>query len=246
MLPSRGSQQNVGLSVCVLKLIRQLFFSYQQSGGSNDSHNCWPSSCEQVKFLVQICEERVWQQSQRRQGLQLSHMTCTWLPHISQKHLESCAGVPGYRWIHFDGDMPLLPWLAEAVCLVRWRGLLCVDGNWEYKRVRGPGFGRDINKGDIEKEETGLNKRVQKDPVAVSFLLASWGRAQDRSATKSFPGCPGLHENPLDSASGIVHAQGLVMSRRARAGQTSGPFMALKALCSVSVHSKDWAVRELA
>ena len=49
--------------------------------------------------------------------------------------------------------------------------------------MRGPGFGGDINKGDInkgdiEKEETGLNKRVQKDPVAASFLLASWGRAR--------------------------------------------------------------------
>jgi hypothetical protein len=43
----------------------------------------------------------------------------------------------------------------------------------EYKRVRGPGFGGDINKGDIEKEETGLNKRVQKDPVVASFFLAS-------------------------------------------------------------------------
>ena len=30
----------------------------------------------------------------------------------------------------------------------------------------------------MEKEETGLNKRVQKDPVAASFLLASWGRAR--------------------------------------------------------------------
>jgi hypothetical protein len=39
--------------------------------------------------------------------------------------------------------------------------------------VRGPGFGGDINKGDINKqEETGLNKLVQKDPVAVSFSLA--------------------------------------------------------------------------
>jgi hypothetical protein len=54
--------------------------------------------------------------------------------------------------------------------------------------VRGPGFGRDINKGDInkgdinkgdiEKEEIGLNKRVQKDPVAASFFLASWARAR--------------------------------------------------------------------
>jgi hypothetical protein len=32
----------------------------------------------------------------------------------------------------------------------------------------------------MEKEETGLNKCVQKDPVAASFLLASWGRAQQR------------------------------------------------------------------
>ena len=49
--------------------------------------------------------------------------------------------------------------------------------------MRGPGFGGDINRGDInqgdinqgdtEKEETGLNKRVQKDPVAASFFLAS-------------------------------------------------------------------------
>jgi hypothetical protein len=44
--------------------------------------------------------------------------------------------------------------------------------------VRGPGFGGDTNKGDIEKEETGLNKRGQKDPVAASFFLASWARAR--------------------------------------------------------------------
>jgi hypothetical protein len=47
---------------------------------------------------------------------------------------------------------------------------------WElrvYKSERGPGFGGDINKGDIEKEETGLNKHVQKELVAASFFLAS-------------------------------------------------------------------------
>jgi hypothetical protein len=55
--------------------------------------------------------------------------------------------------------------------------------------VRGPGFEGDINKGDrykqgrykqwrYKQEETGLNKRVQKDPVAASFFLASWARAQ--------------------------------------------------------------------
>jgi hypothetical protein len=31
----------------------------------------------------------------------------------------------------------------------------------------------------MEKEETGLNKCVQKDPVAASFLLASWARATE-------------------------------------------------------------------
>jgi hypothetical protein len=50
--------------------------------------------------------------------------------------------------------------------------------------VRGPGFGGDIKTREIYKqgrykqgrykqEETGLNKRVQKDPVAASFFLAS-------------------------------------------------------------------------
>ena len=32
----------------------------------------------------------------------------------------------------------------------------------------------------MEKEETGLNKRVQKDPAVASFLLASWGRARQQ------------------------------------------------------------------
>jgi hypothetical protein len=30
----------------------------------------------------------------------------------------------------------------------------------------------------MEKEETGLNKCVQKDPVAASFFLASWAHAR--------------------------------------------------------------------
>jgi hypothetical protein len=107
---------------------------------------CSPSS---IPSRTPPCGERVWRQSQRHQGLQLSRMICTWLPHIRHKHLECCAGVPGYRWIQFGGDLPLLPWLAEAACLVRWHGLLCVDGNWEYKRVRGPGFGGDIKTGEI-------------------------------------------------------------------------------------------------
>jgi hypothetical protein len=33
--------------------------------------------------------------------------------------------------------------------------------------------------GRYKQEETGLNKRVQKDPAVASFLLASWGRARD-------------------------------------------------------------------
>ena len=36
----------------------------------------------------------------------------------------------------------------------------------------------------MEKEETGLNKRVQKDPVAASFLLASWARARSGAETR--------------------------------------------------------------
>jgi hypothetical protein len=140
-----------------------------------------PISCI---YEVIRCEEQVWRQSQRCQGLQLSRMTCIWLPHISHKHLESCAGVPGYWWIHFDGDTPLLPWLAEAACLVRWRGLLCVDGNWEYKRVRGPGFGGDINKGDINK------KKQDWINVCRRILLqhrSSWpvGCTQDFSASST-------------------------------------------------------------
>jgi hypothetical protein len=77
-------------------------------------------------------------------------MTCTWLPHIRHKHLECCAGVPGYRWIQFGGDLPLLPWLAEASGLARGRGLRCVDER-EYKRVRGPGFRGDIKTREIKK-----------------------------------------------------------------------------------------------
>ena len=50
--------------------------------------------------------------------------------------------------------------------------------------MRGPGFGGDINKGDIEKEEIGLNKRVQKDPVAASFFLAGRERARSGAETR--------------------------------------------------------------
>ena len=36
----------------------------------------------------------------------------------------------------------------------------------------------------MEKEETGLNKCVQKDPVAASFFLASWARATVGAKTR--------------------------------------------------------------
>ena len=36
----------------------------------------------------------------------------------------------------------------------------------------------------MEKEETVLNKRVQKDPVAASFFLASWARATVGAETR--------------------------------------------------------------
>ena len=36
----------------------------------------------------------------------------------------------------------------------------------------------------MEKEETGLNKCVQKDPVAASFFLASWARARSGAETR--------------------------------------------------------------
>jgi hypothetical protein len=57
------------------------------------------------------------------------------------------------------------------------RGLLFEGGLLLGGRYKNKG---DMNKGDIEKEETGLNKRVQKDPVAASFFLASWARARTR------------------------------------------------------------------
>ena len=36
----------------------------------------------------------------------------------------------------------------------------------------------------MEKEETGLNKCVQKDPVAASFFLASWARERVGAETR--------------------------------------------------------------
>ena len=36
----------------------------------------------------------------------------------------------------------------------------------------------------MEKEETGLNKRVQKDPVAASFFLASWAHVRVGAETR--------------------------------------------------------------
>lgn len=122
-----------------------------------------------VLFYVHWCGERVWWQSQRRQGLQLSHMTCTWLPHIRHKHLECCAGVPGCRWIQFGGDLPLLPWLAEASWLARGRGLRCVDER-DYKRSERPRV-----RGRYKQEESGLNKLLLEGLVVASFSLVESG-----------------------------------------------------------------------
>jgi hypothetical protein len=99
----------------------------------------------------------------RRQGLQLSLMTCTWLPHlnISHNHHESCAGVPGY-WAN-----PFW-WRYAPAALISWS---CVPGEvtWPavsgwglrvYKRER-PGLERGLLLvGDIdeEKEERGRLK----------------------------------------------------------------------------------------
>jgi hypothetical protein len=133
--------------------VRNLQFILALLGIWPKLYSCWasilpPSHCHGLWTPLE-CGERVWRQSQRRQGLQLSHMTCTWLPHIRHKHLECCAGVPGYRWIQFGGDLPLLPWLTEASWLARGRGLRCVDER-EYKRSERPRvWGRYKNKGDI-------------------------------------------------------------------------------------------------
>jgi hypothetical protein len=69
--------------------------------------------------------------------------------------------------------MLLLPWLAEAACLVRWHGLLWMDGDWEYVRVRGPGFeGERWGKRWSERDEDWslLNKLLLEELVVVSFL----------------------------------------------------------------------------
>jgi hypothetical protein len=67
----------------------------------------------------------------------------------------------------------------------------------EYTRVRGPGFGGRYKQGRYKQgrykqgrykqEETGLNKRVQKDPVAASFFLASWARARGMPLYDTLP-----------------------------------------------------------
>jgi hypothetical protein len=56
--------------------------------------------------------------------------------------------------------MPLPPWLAEAVCLVRWHGLPWVDGGWEYisrtpwvPRVPVAALRRPCNKGCWEESD---------------------------------------------------------------------------------------------
>jgi hypothetical protein len=61
----------------------------------------------------------------------------------------------------FGGDMPLPPWLAEAVCLVRWRG----SGE------------KDEEKDEAERDEDWslLNKLLLEELVVVLFLLVESG-----------------------------------------------------------------------
>ena len=47
----------------------------------------------------------------------------------------------------------------------------------------------------MEKEETGLNKCVQKDPVAASFFLASWAHVRVGAETRDGTRRPGTR-NP--------------------------------------------------
>ena len=51
----------------------------------------------------------------------------------------------------------------------------------------------------MEKEETGLNKCVQKDPVAASFFLASWAHVRVGAETrdKGKETSSGTSEDPL-------------------------------------------------
>ena len=49
----------------------------------------------------------------------------------------------------------------------------------------------------MEKEETGLNKCVQKDPVAASFFLASRARARSDAENPGQETSSGTSEDPL-------------------------------------------------
>jgi hypothetical protein len=83
--------------------------------------------------------------------------------------------------------------------------------------VRGPGFGGDINKGDNKQErykqgrykpeETGLNKRVQKDSVAVSFFLASWARTTSGAETRNKKHLQARAKTPCTVLSELHHGE---------------------------------------
>ena len=100
------------------------------------------------------------------------HLTSSYKPQTSWE-LRRCTRIPVNRvW-----------WRYAPAALISWS---CVPGEaawpavrgWEYKRSERPRVRGRYKQGRYKQEETGLNKRVQKDPVAASFFLASWARAR--------------------------------------------------------------------
>jgi hypothetical protein len=87
--------------------------------------------------------------------------SCTW------KMAPARCRAGGVNKSIFGEDAPLLPWLAEDACLVRWCGLPWVDGGWEYIRVRGPGLGG----GGRDEDWSLLNKLLLEKLVVMSVLL---------------------------------------------------------------------------
>jgi hypothetical protein len=110
------------------------------------------------------------------------HLTSSHKPQTSWE-LRRCTRIPvNPSW-----------WRYAPAALISWS---CVPGEVAWPAVRGwgtesikeweaQGSGRykqeRYKQGRYKQEETGLNKRVQKDPVAALFFLASWARARQDS-----------------------------------------------------------------
>ena len=69
----------------------------------------------------------------------------------------------------------------------------------------------------MEKEETGLNKCVQKDPVAASFFLASWARARVGAETQDGTRNPGQETSSGTSEDPLLQG-GFRTASRGRSG----------------------------